>query len=115
MACILLDVRGELRPVKVKLRGKQEAGSGDIRLSKTVLALNRDERKAVLSFDTANDTRLSASASIVASGIRSVMSVPIVQKTDFFGILYLDTADVGAPFGNDDLDLYLYFCPTAAT
>ena len=104
-ACVLLEVRGELRPVKVKLRGKQEQGSGDIRLSKTVLNLNRDERKAVLSFDTANDTRLSASASIVASGIRSVMSVPIVQKTDFFGILYLDTADVGAPFGNDDLDL----------
>ena len=103
--CILLDVKGELRPVKVKLRGQQEAGSGDIRLSKTVLSLNRDERKAVLSFDTAQDQRLSASASIVASGIRSVMSVPIVQKNDFFGILYLDTADVGAPFGNDDLDL----------
>jgi len=103
--CVLLEEKGELKPVKVRLRGKQEEGSGDIRLSRTVLALNKDERKAVLSFDTAQDQRLSASASIVASGIRSVMSVPIVQKTDFFGILYLDTADIGAPFGAEDLDL----------
>jgi adenylate cyclase len=102
--CVLMTEGGQLRPVKAKSRGKTR-DAGDIRLSRTVVALNRDERKAVLSFDTATDQRLSAAASIVASGIRSIMSVPIVAKDEFFGILYLDTADIGAPFSSEDLDM----------
>jgi adenylate cyclase len=101
--CVLLEEGGELRPVKVKLRGR--AAGGEIRLSRTVVALNRNERKAVLSFDTATDQRLSAAMSIVASGIRSIMSVPVVHKDEFFGILYLDTADIGSPFSADDLEM----------
>jgi adenylate cyclase len=101
--CVLLEEGGELRPVKVKQRGK--AAAGEIRLSRTVVALNRTERKAVLSFDTATDQRLSAAMSIVASGIRAIMSVPVIHKEEFFGILYLDTADIGSPFSADDLEM----------
>jgi adenylate cyclase len=103
--CILMEEGGALKPVKVKKRGKAAGEEGDIRLSRTVLRLNKDERKAVLSFDTATDQVLSAAMSIVASGIRSVMSVPIIHKEEFFGILYLDTADIGAPFSADDLEM----------
>jgi adenylate cyclase len=101
--CILMEEGGELRPVKVKQRGR--SAGGEIRLSRTVVSLNRNERKAVLSFDTATDQRLSAAMSIVASGIRSIMSVPVVSKDEFFGILYLDTGDIGSPFSADDLEM----------
>jgi adenylate cyclase len=103
--CVLMEEGGELRPVRARVRGKAAGDPGAFRLSRTVLSLNRDERKSVLSFDTATDQRLSAAKSIVASGIRSIMSVPILQKSEFFGILYLDTADIGAPFSADDLDM----------
>ncbi len=103
--CVLLDEGGELRSAKVKTKGRTRAEDGEIRLSRTVLALNKDQRKGVLSFDTATDQRLSAAVSIVASGIRSVMSVPIVQKDEFYGILYVDTGNIGSPFSSDDLQL----------
>jgi adenylate cyclase len=102
--CVLLDEKGELRPARVENRSKAQE-VGEIRLSRTVLALNRDERKGVLSFDTATDQRLSAAVSIVASGIRSVMSVPIVLKDEFYGILYVDSGNIGAPFTSEDLQL----------
>ncbi len=98
-----MEEGGELRPVKVKQRG--QAVGGEIRLSKTVVRMNRVERKSVLSYDTATDQLLSAAMSIVASGIRSIMSVPIVSKDEFFGILYLDTGDIGSPFNADDLEM----------
>ena len=101
--CILMEEGGDLRPVKVKQRGA--AVGGEIRLSKTVVRMNRVERKSVLSYDTASDQLLSAAMSIVASGIRSIMSVPIVSKDEFFGILYLDTGDIGSPFNADDLEM----------
>jgi adenylate cyclase len=101
--CILMEEGKELRPVKVKQRGK--AVGGEIRLSKTVVKMNRVDRKSVLSYDTASDELLSAAMSIVASGIRSIMSVPIVSKDEFFGILYLDTGDIGSPFNADDLEM----------
>jgi adenylate cyclase len=101
--CILMEEGGELRPAKVKQRG--QAVGGEIRLSKTVVRMNRVERKSVLSYDTATDQLLSAAMSIVASGIRSIMSVPIVSKDEFFGILYLDTGDIGSPFNADDLEM----------
>jgi adenylate cyclase len=101
--CILMEENGALRPAKARQRGK--AVAGDIRLSRTVVALNRNERKAVLSYDTATDQLLSAAMSIVASGIKSIMSVPIVHKDEFFGILYLDTADIGSPYTADDLEM----------
>jgi len=106
--CILMERDGDIRPVQTKARGKAEVDS-EIRISRTVLGLNRDERKAVLSFDTATDQRLAAAVSIVASGIRSIMSVPIFHKADFYGILYLDTGDIGAPFSPDDLELLTTF------
>ncbi|NUN52273.1 MAG: FHA domain-containing protein, partial [Planctomycetaceae bacterium] len=111
--CILMDRGGEIRPVQTKVRGRADPAA-EIRISRTVLGLNRDERKAVLSFDTATDQRLSAAVSIVASGIRSIMSVPIFHKDDFYGILYLDTGDIGAPFSPDDLELLTTFAGQVA-
>ncbi len=112
--CILMEGKdGEIRPAQTKVRGRADAGA-EIRISRTVLGLNRDERKAVLSFDTATDQRLSAAVSIVASGIRSIMSVPIFSKDDFYGILYLDTGDIGAPFSSDDLELLTTFAGQVA-
>ncbi len=102
--CVLLEEKGELKPAKVKSRAKG-ARAEDIRISRTIVGLNRDERKSVLSFDTASDSRLSAAVSIVTSGIRSVMSVPIVRKDEFLGILYVDTANMGSPFDSNDLAL----------
>ena len=112
--CVLMDRGGELVPVRSKTRGRRGGDDTAIRLSRTVVSLNRDDRKAVLSFDTATDQRLSVAASIVASGIRSIMSVPIVHKEDFFGILYLDTGDIGAPFSEDDLELMTSFAGQVA-
>ncbi|MHC4821001.1 MAG: adenylate/guanylate cyclase domain-containing protein [Planctomycetota bacterium] len=67
--------------------------------------MNREERKAVISFDTASDQQLSAAMSIVAAGIMSIMSVPILQQDEFYGIVYVDTSDLASPFESDDLQL----------
>ena len=73
-------------------------------LSQTIFHELMQSREAVLSRDTADDSRFREQASVVGEEIRSVIAAPIRQGDRIHGILYLDRVERdGAPFQTEDL------------
>lgn len=79
--------------------------AGDVELSQTLLDQVMRTHEGVLTQDAIIDARFSASASIVAQGIRSAMAVPLLSKGELWGVLYLDTRERAGAFTEKDLRL----------
>jgi signal transduction histidine kinase len=80
--------------------------SGDLIISRTVFDHVMGEGKAILSLDVLSDRRFRASRSAQVARIRTLMCVPLWDhERRPIGILQIDTLDVQARFGPDDLDL----------
>ena len=73
-------------------------------LSHTIHTEVMQTRRAVLSRDTAQDTRFADRRSVVGDEIRTVIAAPIPVQEGIRGILYLDRIDgVDRPFGDEEL------------
>lgn len=78
----------------------------DVNLSRTILDQAINEKAGVLASDALTDERFSEAKSIVMSGVRSVMCVPLFCQDTCYGALYVSHyAKVGA-FSSSDLDLF---------
>lgn len=74
-------------------------------ISRTLVDRVIREKSAVLAADALADSRFSSSRSIVMSGVRSLMCVPLLNGERIFGILHVgNSAEVGA-FSAADLEL----------
>jgi signal transduction histidine kinase/pSer/pThr/pTyr-binding forkhead associated (FHA) protein len=60
-------------------------------VSRTIMEYALHQRKGVLVSDAARDERFSAVQSLVQSGIREVLCVPMKGRHETLGVLYLDT------------------------
>ncbi len=111
---LLVDEKtGQLVPQHVKSRDKAGVGEG-ITISRSVLKEVMQERAGVLSTDAVMDKRFSSSHSIILSGIRSAMSVPLLAKDKLLGIVYLDSLMSAGAFTDKDLQLLSGFANQAA-
>ena len=100
---LLVDpASGELEPKAVKHRAER---AGEVTLSGSVLARVRQSRESVLIADAGTDVNFSASASIIAQGIRSCMAVPLMVRDEVRGVLFLDSRERAAAFSEKDLQL----------
>src|SRR5262249_50683700 len=68
-------------------------------VSRTIMEYVLHERKGVLVSDAARDERFSAVQSLVQSGIREVLCVPMKGRHETLGVLYLDTSTSAARLG----------------
>jgi serine phosphatase RsbU (regulator of sigma subunit) len=86
-------------------------GSQEFVISRSILKEVLTNKNAVLFSDLISDERFAKQESIVISGIRSAMAVPMVDEGKVLGVLYVDTTDplhryneeslkVTATFGN---------------
>lgn len=82
--------------------GGASAG-GDFILSRSITRRVIEDRVAVLIRDLRTDSRFGGSESIVASDILSAMCVPLVGKSELFGILFVDSREAVHAFSEDDL------------
>jgi len=89
---------GQLTPEAVRKRKEGEA-----ELSQTLLDQVVQSREGLLTQAAIVDARFSASASIVAQGIRSAMAVPLLSKGELQGVLYIDTRQRAGAFTEKDL------------
>ncbi|MDY0063361.1 MAG: adenylate/guanylate cyclase domain-containing protein [Myxococcota bacterium] len=114
-AVILLidEASGQLVPRHVKNRAVQSANE-KINISKTVLREVFQEKAGVLSSDAVMDKRFASAHSIILSGIRSTMSVPLLFKDKLLGIIYLDSLMSTGAFTERDLQLLSGFANQAA-
>ena len=100
---LLRDKAGVLVPTYVKTRsGKSDP---NIVLSKTVMAEVETNKAAVLSSDATMDARFSGAHSIIMQGIRSTMTLPLLQSGDLLGIMHLDSLFTSNAFTEKDLQV----------
>jgi class 3 adenylate cyclase len=71
------------------------------------------EKVAVLSSDAKVDPRFSESKSIIMTGIRSSMAVPLLHKSELLGVMMVDSQNPNA-FGEKDLQLFTNIANQAA-
>jgi serine phosphatase RsbU (regulator of sigma subunit) len=89
-----------------RLKPGAEEDPGPLRLSKSLITNVAESRRAVLSADTASDSRFNANQSIVDCRIRSVMCVPMVcGDGGLLGVVQVDSRDVRSGFSVADLDV----------
>lgn len=61
------------------------------RISRTIIQQVLDQKNAVLIADPHADDKFSRQHSIIASGLKSAMAVPLLDENQVLGILYVDT------------------------
>ena len=106
------DVTGDLNVMEVKSRTGE--GTGDVRISQTILSEVADKKEAFLSSDAMSDSRFSGSESILIGQIRSTMSVPMLHDDELLGIIHLDTKMASGAFTEKDLQILTGFGRRAA-
>jgi serine phosphatase RsbU (regulator of sigma subunit) len=74
----------------VKLRRRDDTGSPDLTISRTLLAEVVEERNVVSFVDTGQDEKLARAASIVGQQIRAAVCAPLIVGDAVLGVLYLD-------------------------
>ncbi len=109
---MLKDSAGDLVPVVVRtnefLQGKA------IKLSQTLVDAAMERREALLVNNAFDDPRTSAAASIVRSGMATIMVTPLEHEGQVIGLIYMDAKAYREPFTEDDLRLVTALAHIAA-
>lgn len=105
---------GELEPRAMKSRYEKISGGRDIRISETILREVVDEKTAVLSGNAQIDERFGGAHSIILSGIKATMSVPLLYRDLLLGVIHLDSQLAAGAFTEKDLALLSGFANQAA-
>lgn len=108
---LLKDPSGELIPAAVK---SNMAKATQIRVSRTLVEAVVERREAMLLNDPTNDPKLSASASLVFSGVSSILATPLEHEGEVVGLIYLDARPYRKPFNEEDLRLVASLAHVAA-
>ncbi len=113
--CLLVsDDRGSLRIARsrgIRSGDLEVAGS----LSSTALAKARDELKAVVVSNAADDSLYGRQASVVAMGLKTLIAVPVqALDGDLLGLLYADSDTIEQTFAELDLQVLTSLAASAA-
>lgn len=93
----------------VSFRLSDQKGSDSFTISRSIVREVLDKKNAVLFSDLVSDERFAKQESIVVSGIRSAMAVPLVNEQKVLGILYTDTTDPWQRFSDESLKITATF------
>jgi len=77
----------------------------DILISRTIVDQVIRDKSAVLASDALADSRWSSSESVVLSGVRSLMCVPLLSAENVYGLLHVGNSTMVAAFAQADLEL----------
>ncbi|MDI6788158.1 MAG: FHA domain-containing protein, partial [Planctomycetota bacterium] len=106
---MLLDKEsGKIVPYLSRTRLQKELKE-HITVSSTIVNKVVSDKVSIITTDAMSDTRFSAGMSIAQQSIRSAICVPLWEKEDVLGVIYLDNQMHAHCFTNDDLDLLTAF------
>ena len=89
--CIML-LEPETRQLRTKARRDRKAGAASsMAISRTILDYVLDRREGVLTSDAQDDDRFSSGNSVVRTGVREAICVPMQGRYDTVGVIYVDT------------------------
>jgi adenylate cyclase len=112
---ILDKATGKLIPKLTKRRlsdkEKQDKADGkqikepEVYISSTITNKVITDKVSLITSDAAHDPRFQSGLSIAQFNIRSALCVPLWEKEDVFGVIYVDNLMKTHAFTNDDLEL----------
>jgi adenylate cyclase len=102
-AVMLFDTHENLVPWATKGQGAGE--NGDMLISKAIVEQVIRRKEAVLASDALTDSRFKSSESVISSGVRSLMCVPLLSGDNVYGLLHVGNATQVAAFAQSDLEL----------
>jgi len=108
---LLKDEGGELKPVATHALTPAEAGAP---YSKTIVDNVLRERVPVLVLDATHDVRFASRDSLKALPLASVICVPIWDRDNIVGVIYVDKAEGTATFNEEDMYFLSAFANQAA-
>ncbi|MFH0888846.1 MAG: adenylate/guanylate cyclase domain-containing protein [Planctomycetota bacterium] len=76
-----------------------------ITVSHTIINRVINDKISIVTTDAMADSRFSAGMSIAQQNIHSALCVPLWEKQDIFGVIYVDSQMQSHCFTNDDIDL----------
>jgi len=89
--CIML-LDPETREPRVRARrDRQGAAAGSMQISRTILDYVLDRGEGVLTSDAQDDDRFSSGNSVVRTGVREAICVPLQGRYGTVGVIYVDT------------------------
>ncbi len=110
-ALLLLDKAGNVAEVVSRPPG---LGPDRVLFSRSLLREMKERRQAALVLDAAADERFAGAASILDSGVRSVLAAPLLVPGDVLGMIVLSSRLRVRQFGEDDLELLVSLASAAA-
>lgn len=102
---VILLMDPSTHKLEVRATKKRKEDDDEIVLSNTVINEVFGSGAAVLTSDATLDARFSGAHSVVASGMRSTMCVPMIYRSQLFGIVHLDSLFARGVFSNKDLQI----------
>jgi len=89
--CIML-LDPETRQLQTKARRDRRAGdTTSMAISRTILDYVLERREGVLTSDAQDDDRFASGHSVVRTGVREAICVPMQGRYDTVGVMYVDT------------------------
>lgn len=85
----------------------QSGEGGQVQISQSVLQQAIEARCAIVSEDVRSDPRFSVSESLSDAGVVSIICAPFCLGQRVLGAIYLDTADLSAPFDEGALRIVM--------
>ena len=110
-AVLLVDSDGRLAESVTRPAG---LGKDRVFFSHTLLREVTERRQAALVLDASADARFAAAASIMDSGVRSVLAAPLLTPEGALGMIVLSSRQRVRQFGEDDLQLLVSLASAAA-
>ena len=112
--CImLLDPESKVLRTKAR-RDRQAGGAEAMAVSRTILDYVLTKREGVITSDAQDDDRFSAGHSVVRTGVREAICVPMQGRYDTVGVIYVDTTvplahvlETGRRFTDEHLKLMI--------
>lgn len=111
---MLLDDKNDLVTKVSRTRDKEQIESGLLQISRSIAQYTFQRRKPILTEDALIDNRFSSSGSIQLFNIRSAMCVPLVNKGNVLGVLYVDKRIQSHCFADSDLKMLISFADQVA-
>ena len=112
--CIML-LDPETRQLHTKARRDRRAGDAtSMAISRTILDYVLERREGVLTSDAQDDDRFASGNSVVRTGVREAICVPMQGRYDTVGVMYVDTTvplgesmESGRRFSDEHLKLMI--------
>jgi len=110
---MLRDKESGALEVKAARGIEPEAITGGQEISQTIITQAADEGKPVLSLNAMQDPRFADRKSVMVSGLRSVMCVPLAVQDRIIGVVYVDNRMKTGLFNQKQLEMLSAFANQA--